>query len=120
MARKSGGFTLRLRLRIQRDDEIALGPGKVDLLENIAATGSIAEAAKRMDMSYMRAWTLIKTMDQCFRKPLVEPSRGGQRHGGTRLTKTGAAAVALYRKMEESGAAAATKSWQQLRRLLKS
>jgi molybdate transport system regulatory protein len=120
MAKKSGEISLRLRLRIQRGNEIALGPGKVDLLEHIATTGSIAEAAKRMRMSYMRAWTLLKTMDHCFRKPLVEPTRGGKRHGGTRLTRTGAAAVALYRKMEEKGQAAASKSWKELRRLLRS
>ena len=96
MAKRSGDFNLRMRLRVQKGDEIALGPGKVDLLELIASTGSIAEAAKRMDMSYMRAWMLLKTMDHCFRKPLVEPSRGGKSRGGTRLTPTGAAAVALY------------------------
>jgi molybdate transport system regulatory protein len=120
MPKKSGELTLRMRLRIQRGDEIALGPGKVDLLEHIATTGSIVEAARRMRMSYMRAWTLLKTMNHCFRQPLVEPSRGGKRHGGTRLTKTGTAAVALYRKMEEKGHAAANKSWKKLCRLLRS
>jgi len=74
VAKKSAGFILRPRLRVERGKEIALGPGKVELLEHIAKTGSITEAAERMQMSYMRAWTLIKTMEACFRQPLVEPA----------------------------------------------
>jgi len=59
--RQCGFFTLRPRFRVQRGLDVALGPGKVDLLELIGRTGSIAEAAKRMEMSYMRAWKLVKT-----------------------------------------------------------
>ena len=62
--------------------DIALGPGKVDLLTLIKKTGSIREAAERMHMSYMRAWTLIKTMNACFKEPLVEAVRGGKEGGG--------------------------------------
>lgn len=42
-------------------DERALGPGKADLLDAIARTGSISKAAKAMGMSYSRAWTLVDT-----------------------------------------------------------
>jgi molybdate transport system regulatory protein len=54
---------------------IAFGPGKVDLLALVAKTGSIREAAERMEMSYMRAWTPIKTMNACFREPLASALR---------------------------------------------
>jgi len=111
--------TLRVRLRVTCGEDIALGPGKVDLLELISKTGSIAEAAKRMDMSYMRAWTLIKTMEHCFREPLVEAARGGSARGGARLTKTGAQVLALYRDMEMACGGATDKQWRQLRRLLR-
>src|SRR5947208_676364 len=50
---------------------IAPGTGEVDLLAVIGETGSVREAAERMGMSYMRAWTLVKTMNACFREPLV-------------------------------------------------
>jgi len=100
--------------------EIALGPGKVELLEFIAETGSIAEAAKRMDMSYMRAWTLVKTMNACFREPIVEAVRGGEKRGGARLTQTGQQALALYRAMEELSLGAVAHPWRRLRALLKS
>lgn len=58
---------------------IALGPGKVDLLALIGETGSIRKAAERMGMSYMRAWTLIKTMNACFHEPLVVTLAGRKR-----------------------------------------
>jgi molybdenum-dependent DNA-binding transcriptional regulator ModE len=44
------------RVRILAGSAIAIGPGKADLLEAIAETGSIAAAARRMHMTYRRAW----------------------------------------------------------------
>lgn len=120
MPKQSAGFILRPRYRVERASDVALGPGKVDLLEHIRDTGSIAEAAKRMEMSYMRAWTLVKTMEDCFKKPLVVVARGGAGHGGARLTETGDEAVALYRRIERESAAASTATWRDLRRLLRS
>jgi hypothetical protein len=35
-----------------------IGPGKIKLLENIRACGSISAAGRAMEMSYMRAWSL--------------------------------------------------------------
>jgi len=91
---------LRLQLRILFDKHIALGPGKAELLWLIRETDSIAEAARRMGMSYMRAWSLLQTMNQCFRKPVVRTTRGGQSRGGARLTETGARLLELYQRLE--------------------
>src|SRR4030095_2224304 len=68
---------LRPRMRVLCGEDIALGPGKVHLLALIDETGSIREAAERMGMSYMRAWTLIRMMNACFKEPLVVAVRGG-------------------------------------------
>jgi molybdate transport system regulatory protein len=92
-------FQPRLRIICGRD--IAMGPGKADLLEQVAKRGSITEAAGHLGMSYMRAWTLIKTMERCFRQPVVSVSRGGAKHGGAQLTATGRRVLALYRRMEK-------------------
>ena len=86
--------------RVYLDDEIALGPGKAELLNHIAETGSISEAARRMKMSYNRAWLLVRTMNRCFKEPLVLASRGGDSHGGAQLTKTGGEVLALYQRLE--------------------
>ena len=99
----------RLRLRLLFADHAMLGPGKADLLQAIAATGSIAAAGRQMGMSYKRAWTLVEQMNAAFKEPLVTPARGGTAGGGARLTAAGAQVVALYRRLmdriAETGAA---------------
>src|SRR4051812_26038499 len=106
------------RMRVLSDEDIALGPGKADLLASVDETGSIREAAKRMNMSYMRAWKLIKTVNACFRQPLVVVARGGKDHGGAALTKTGQTALRLYRELERQSLKACAGTWRQLRELL--
>jgi molybdate transport system regulatory protein len=88
------------RIRVVSGRHAALGPGKVDLLENIARTGSLRKAAAAIDMSYMRAWMLLQRMNQCFRKPLVVTKRGGANGGAAVVTDEGKAVLALYRRME--------------------
>ena len=120
MKSKQGpGFDFEPRLRIRLGNEIALGPGKIELLQRIQETGSITEAARQMGMSYMRAWKLIQTMNHCFKGPLVVAMRGGQHRGGAELTEVGSKAVGLYEKMERDTLRACDKSGVQLRRLLK-
>lgn len=77
-----------------------MGPGKAELLERIAATGSIAAAGRQMGMSYKRAWMLIETLNAMFREPVVESSRGGPGGGGAVLTDMGRASLAEYRAVE--------------------
>jgi len=106
-------LSLHLRLRIFGQVPIALGPGKVELLGKLAETGSIGEAARRMGMSYMKAWSLIQTM-----KPLVATTRGGRKGGGAEITETGRQALALYQKMQQDSRQACETSWMELRQLL--
>lgn len=82
------------RLRIILGPSIAIGPGKAALLEAIAETGSIAAAGRRLGMSYRRAWVLVKTMNACFREPLVEATKGGVQGGGAQLTAVGREVIA--------------------------
>jgi molybdate transport system regulatory protein len=98
---------------------IVLGPGKADLLELVAETGSLRQAATRLGMSYMRAWSLVRVMNRSFRAPLVESLRGGKSGGGAQLTKSGRKVLALYRGMEEQAQDAVAVSWAKLRRELK-
>ena len=77
-----------------------MGPGKADLLDAIAETGSISAAARKMKMSYRRAWLLVETMNECFREPLVETLTGGPHGGGAQVTALGLEVVRRYRQME--------------------
>jgi molybdate transport system regulatory protein len=98
---------VRFRVRVTRGGDIALGPGKIALLEAIARTGSITGAARALEMSYRRAWLLVDTMNRSFRTPLVEAGAGGSRGGGAALTPLGREVVERYRRIEASAARAA-------------
>lgn len=111
---------IRPRLRIVAGRNIAFGPGKADLLEALRASGSITEAAAALGMSYMRAWTLIRTMNRSFREPLVEAVRGGTKGGGgAHLTETGREVLALYRHMSNQCLETIQPDWRKLQKLLR-
>jgi molybdate transport system regulatory protein len=109
---------LHFRVRITKGDAIAVGPGKIELLEAIDATGSITAAARHLGMSYRRAWMLVETMNQCFKRPVVDAETGGTRGGGTRLTDVGKDVVRHYREIEQQSARASTASIRALMRML--
>jgi molybdate transport system regulatory protein len=96
-----------------------MGPGKADLLEQIGKSGSITVAAEELGMSYMRAWTLIKTMERCFREPLVTVSRGGAGHGGAQLTANGRKVLAVYREIEKRSLSATAAMRREMIKLLR-
>ncbi|GAC1567945.1 MAG: winged helix-turn-helix domain-containing protein [Vulcanimicrobiaceae bacterium] len=90
----------RISLRLKFDGDRLLGPGRVQLLELIAETGSISAAGREMSMSYRRAWTLVEDLNRTFREPLVEKQLGGSGGGGALLTPLGAEIVRRYRAIE--------------------
>ena len=116
---KTRNIRCRSRFRIMSDDLIALGPGKVDLLESINKAGSISEAARQGHISYRRAWDMVDAMNQCFKKPLVESVTGGKGGGGAVLTFLGKKVVEIYRKMENKASIATQKEWRSLQNHLK-
>jgi len=88
------------KLRVMYGAEIAIGPGKAELLHAIAATGSISASAKQLGMSYRRAWLLVDTMNRCFREPVVASATGGTGGGGAQVTPFGRRVLARYAAMQ--------------------
>lgn len=117
---KAGNVRVGLRFRLVLEPDIAIGPGKADLLDGVRETGSIAAAARRLGMSYKRAWLLVDSMNRCFMEPLVAASKGGNARGGARLTPTGEEVLDRYRRIEILMAAAVEAETAELRRLLAS
>ena len=98
-----------LSVRIDLDASDRIGPGKILLLENIQACGSISAAGRAMDMSYKRAWDLVDEINRICRQPAVERQTGGKNGGGAMLTPFGVSLVARYRKIERDAATAVKK-----------
>jgi molybdate transport system regulatory protein len=99
MASRTSAVLPAIRPRVYLADEIAVGPGKVDLLRHVAATRSISAAARAMGMSYSRAWQLIDAMNRHFGS-VVTTSTGGRGGGGAMLTPAGRALVDAYAALE--------------------
>ena len=96
----------KFRLRITSGEAIAVGPGKIALLEAIAETGSITAAAKSLEMSYRRAWMLLDDLNRSLKKPAVDSAKGGQHGGGSEITDVGRQVIELYRRIEVDAALA--------------
>ena len=104
-----------LSVRIDIDAEGRIGPGKIQLLENIHQFGSISAAGRAMDMSYKRAWDLVDEINRICRQAAVERQTGGKNGGGAALTPFGLSLVARYRKIERDAARAVRKELMALR-----
>lgn len=90
---------LRLRCWIDIDGERFFGPGRAELLELIEEFGSISVAARKMGMSYKKAWAMIDEMNTRSSRPYVVAQKGGEKGGGTQLTEAGKKMVTAYRKL---------------------
>ena len=104
---------LKLKLQLVCGDEIAMGPGKADLLDAIIAHGSISAAAKAMGMSYRRAWLLVDAMNRCWTGPLVETVAGGSKERGARVTPLGQDVLQRYRAIQDDIAGRAAQDFGQ-------
>ena len=107
----------KMRIRVYAGDRM-LGPGKMELLAAIDATGSLAAGAKEMGMSYMRAWTLAQDLNRDPRRPMIEMSRGGKSGGSAALTEHGKKVLALYQEMDRAAKMAASAAGRKLAKLL--
>ena len=94
-------LTVKSRLWVVGKEGTFLGEGRVALLHAINRLGSISKAAKSMNMSYLKAWKLVKSMNQTSPKPLVKKSSGGKDGGGTTLTEYGHKAIKLFEELSD-------------------
>jgi len=98
-----------IRFRIDFKEQCSIGPGKIDLLERIGATGSLSQAGRELRMSYRRAWLLLDSLNTSFREPVAATSIGGKSGGGATLTEFGVKLVTTYRELEKEFNASATR-----------
>jgi molybdate transport system regulatory protein len=111
---------VRFRMRIRSGEAVALGPGKVELLEAVREYGSISAAARSLDMSYRRAWLLIDELNRSLKAPATHSEQGGQSGGGCTLTPVGERIIRLYRDIEVEAQRSCAKQIAELTRLIRS
>src|SRR5262245_43156532 len=97
-----------LFVRIDLNSDGQIGPGKVELLEQISESGSISAACRAMGMSYRRAWELVEELNEIFGRPVVEPRTGGKSGGGAELTPLGYLVIGRYRAIQKAVERAST------------
>lgn len=112
--------TQSTQIRLKLGQEIAIGPGKADVLEGIEQTGSLAETGRQLGMSYQRVWSLVRVMNRSFALPLVLTQRGGAAGGGAVLTPTGRRVLLLFRQIEQEAQRAVAVRLPKLMALLRS
>lgn len=95
-------WTVGFRAWLEQGGRAVVGPGRLDLLQGIADTGSISASARRIGMSYRHAWILIQDMNEAAGAPLVEASVGGRRGGGALVTPLGKTVMALSRQAQDA------------------
>jgi molybdenum ABC transporter molybdate-binding protein len=95
------GWTVGLRVWIERAGQAILGRGRAELLLGIDRWHSISAAARQMGMSYRHAWLLVQRINEAAGQPLVTAATGGVRGGGARLTPLGQWAVGVYRTFND-------------------
>lgn len=93
---------LKLKVQLLCGDEIAMGPGKADLLDAIHTHGSISAAGRALGMSYRRTWLLVDAMNRCWNERLVETIAGGGKERGAKVTGAGHKILAAYREIQTS------------------
>lgn len=92
----AAGIQIKGRLWVEKQGETFLSWGRVVLLERIRDLGSIAAAARSMEMAYSHAWSLVANMNRLAGGELVARTFGGRNGGRAWLTPAGEAAIAQF------------------------
>jgi molybdate transport system regulatory protein len=88
-------------LWIEHSGRRFFGPGPVELLEYIEQTGSINQAAKKMEMSYKKAWQIVNNLNTMSLHPLVITATGGERGGGSSISDEARELIAWHRLLRQ-------------------
>ena len=104
----------RIKLWVEKDGQLVLSDYRVQLLQYVAETGSLAEAAERLGLSYRRAWGKVREIERNLGLPLVQSEAGGVGGGSSRLTRHGERLVALYGRFRRAMETDLSREFQEL------
>jgi len=107
----------RLSIRLDLTNGDRIGPGKIALLEAIRETGSISAGARKVGMSYRRAWLLVESINSSLEKPAVASVTGGRQGGGAVVTPIGERIIQAYRNIESLASRSAHDEFRAVERI---
>ncbi|MBN2653755.1 MAG: LysR family transcriptional regulator [Nitrospirae bacterium] len=100
MRKSHNDIEIRSKLWIEIDGEPVFGRGRRFLLNAVDRYGSINRAAKEINISYRKAWSYIKAMEDRLGIKLVERQAGGVNGGGAVLTDAARLFLKNYEELE--------------------
>ena len=99
------------KLWLERDGKLVMSDYRLRLLELIAETGSLAQAATALGLSYRRAWGKVKELEANLGLSLVQSEVGGAGGGHTVLSPAAVQLMAAYARFTERMAEALDASY---------
>jgi molybdate transport repressor ModE-like protein len=108
---------MEVRVKVWIEDEnknLIFGSGKTEILKYIEQTGSIAKAAKILDMNYKKAWSHIKILEEYIEDDLVLTKKGQAQDSGSKLTLKAQELMKLYKTLDEDIKEYSTKRFKEL------
>ena len=96
---------MRIRFKVwleKTDQQVLFGEGRMQMLKAIAEEGSLAQAAKKMEMSYRAAWGRLKASEDRLGFPLTEKEPALGKRGGLRLTPQGRELLKKYETVHQT------------------
>ena len=108
-----------IQFGIDFDGHSHVGAATISLLEAIAASGSLSQAARDLKISYRHAWMLLDGLKATFEQPVTVAKKGGRDGGGVVLTRLGQSLVQGYRALEKEFADVASLHLQSLTPLIR-
>ena len=96
-----GSFEINGSLWMEKNGTRFFGPGPVELMEHIEATGSINQAAKQMNMSYKKAWEIVNNLNTMTARPLVITATGGEKGGGSSISEEAKQLISYHKLLRK-------------------
>lgn len=91
----------KFKIWIEKEDgEPVIGKGGYDLIKNIMETGSIAQASKKLGLSYKFAWSYVRKINSEIPSS-VEMRKGGKNAGGSKVSDKLQKVLELYAEAEK-------------------
>ena len=89
---------VRVKIWLDQDNDMLVGPGRMELLQKLDELGSLNKAAAALKMSYRAAWGMLKKVEETLGENVLHRKRG---RGGCSLTPFGQHLLKVYGKWQQ-------------------